>query len=225
MRGLIGLWRTTIGKKYVMAVTGVLLLAWLAMHAVGNLKIFTGAEKFNEYSEFLRLVGAPVVGESQLLWVMRAALLAFLILHIWALVGLWKRDAAARTVAYKKFEPQVFSFASKTMRWGGIAIFLFIVYHILHFTTGDAHHDFVHGDPYHNLIAGFQVLPVTLVYLAALVALAFHLYHGVWSAFQTLGLNNRKYNRLRRPFALLVSLGITGMFAIVPLSVLFGLVP
>ncbi|MGH7482122.1 MAG: succinate dehydrogenase cytochrome b subunit [Longimicrobiales bacterium] len=225
MRRIFRLWRTTIGKKYVMAVSGIVLLLWLFLHAAGNLKIFTGRSHFNEYSEFLRAIGAPVAGEGDLLWVTRAVLLVALAAHVWAMIALWRLDAAARPVGYRQFRPQVFSVASRTMKWGGIAIFLFVIYHLLHFTTGDAHADFVTGDPYHNVIAGFQSLPVALVYFAALVALAFHLYHGIWSAFQTLGVNDRRYNRLRRPFALLVSIGITTTFAVVPIAVLAGIVP
>jgi succinate dehydrogenase / fumarate reductase, cytochrome b subunit len=224
MSGATSIWRSTIGKKYVMAVSGILLVAWILLHAVGNLKIFEGPEKFNQYSEFLRLIGAPALGESQALWAMRLGLLLLLVLHVASFVSLWRIDMAARRTHYRKYQPEVFSFSSRTMRWGGIAVFLFVVYHLLHFTTGHAHPDFIAHDPYSNLVSAFQNPLVVLVYLTAVVALGLHLYHGIWSAFQTLGVTTGKGLRIRRPLALVVSVAITLIFAVVPLAVLLGIV-
>ncbi|MGH7477077.1 MAG: succinate dehydrogenase cytochrome b subunit [Longimicrobiales bacterium] len=223
MRGIIALWDSSIGKKYIMAASGLLLLAWIFLHAVGNLKVFTGPQHFNEYGEFLRVIGAPVLGQSQLLWVIRFVLLLALVLHVTTFVQLWRRDRAARTVRYARYDPQVFSFASRTMRWGGIAVLLFVIYHLLHFTTGDAHPQFRPLDPYHNVVAGFQSPVVAIIYIGAVTALGLHLYHGLWSAFQTLGLNNPRYNRFRRPLALVVAVTITLAFMTVPLAVLAGI--
>ncbi|CAN5326621.1 succinate dehydrogenase cytochrome b subunit [soil metagenome] len=223
MRRVLSLYATSIGKKYVMAVTGIVLCLWLILHAVGNLKVFTGAQHFNEYGEFLRVIGAPVLGDSLLLWGVRALLLACLILHVVATVQLWRQDAASRQVRYRKYEPQVFSWASRTMRWGGIIVFLFVVFHILHLTTGTVHPDFIAADPYHNIVLGLAVVPVALFYVLAVCFLGLHLYHGIWSSFQTLGLNNTRYNAARRPLALAVSLAVSVSFLSIPLAVLAGI--
>lgn len=223
MSRIRSIYSTTIGKKLAMAASAIVLTLWIIAHMVGNLKAFQGPEKFNQYSDFLRLVGAPVLGDSQLLWALRAVLFIALAVHVVAFLQLWRRSALARRVGYRKYEPQVFSYASRTMKWGGIALLLFVVYHILHLTTGDAHRDFVHGDPYHNLVSAFSSPVVVAVYLGALAALGLHLYHGVWSAFQTLGFSNPRYNGYRRPTAVVVALVVAGGFALVPLSVLLGL--
>lgn len=224
MSGVASLWRSTIGKKYVMAVSGILLLLWIIAHAAGNLKIFDGAESFNQYSEWLHIMGAPALGESQALWIMRILLLVLLAAHVTSFVALWKLDVGARRTHYKKFQPEVFSFASRTMRWGGIAVFLFVIYHILHLTTGHAHRDFIAYDPYHNVVTGFQSPLVSGIYIFAVIALGMHLYHGIWSAFQTLGLNNARYNRMRRPVAAVVAVAVVGMFIAIPLGVLVGVI-
>lgn len=224
MERIQSLYSTSIGKKIVMAAAGIVLAAWILLHMVGNLKIFFGEDAFNHYSEFLRLVGAPVFGESQLLWVMRLILIAALLVHVVAVAQLYSRSNKARAVGYRKFDPQVFSYASRTMLWGGIALLLFVVYHILHFTTGQAHRDFVPGNPYHNLVSAFQTWWVVLIYLAALASLGLHLYHGTWSALQTYGFSNPRYNSYRRPASLAVALAVSVGFALVPLAVLFGII-
>lgn len=224
MEQIRSLYRTSIGKKIVMSAAGIVLAAWIVLHMVGNLKIFFGAEAFNHYSEFLRLVGAPVFGESQLLWLMRLVLIAALGVHVAAVVQLYRRSRQARAVDYEKFDPQVFSYASRTMLWGGVALLLFVIYHILHFTTGHAHRDFVRGNPYHNLISAFQSPLVVALYLAALAALGLHVYHGLWSAFQTYGFSNPRYNSYRRPTSLAIALAVALGFAMVPLAILFGVI-
>lgn len=224
MERIHNLYSTTIGKKIVMAAASLVLVGFVIGHMVGNLKIFMGPESFNHYSEGLRTFGAPFLADSQALWLIRLILLAALLVHVVAAVQLWATSRAARSVPYKKFDPQVFSHASRTMKWGGVAILLFVVYHILHFTTGQAHGDFIPGNPYHNLVAGFQSPLIVLIYLAALTALALHVYHGTWSAFQTFGFSNPRYNSYRRPTALVLTVILIGGFAIVPLAVLLGIV-
>ena len=218
------LYGTTIGKKVAMALAGLVLFGYLVLHLIGNLKVFTGEQHFNEYSEFLRTVGAPALGYGQLLWIVRLILLAALLVHVAAYVQLWAKSRAARTVGYRKYEPEVFSRASRAMKWGGIAILLFVVYHILHLTTGDAHPEFIQHQPYRNLVNGFQSPLSSAIYVIGMIAVGMHVYHGLWSATQTLALNNKHYNHLRRPIALTIALVITLGFLSVPFAVWLGIV-
>ena len=223
MRGMTALWRTTVGIKILMAITGIALVGFVVGHMAGNLKAFAGAESFNAYAEFLRDVGYPALPHGGLLWIMRIGLLAAVLIHIWAAWKLTSLSRQARPVSYKKVDSQVFSYASRTMRWGGVILLAFIVYHLLHMTTGQVHADFRHGDAYHNLIAGFQSPVVVGAYLLAVAALAFHLHHGIWSMFQTLGANNPRYNHVRRPFAATIAIVSFLGFVIVPLAVQLGI--
>ena len=218
------LYGTTIGKKVAMALAGLVLFGYLVLHLIGNLKVFTGEQHFNEYSEFLRTVGAPALGHSQLLWIVRLILLAALLVHVVAYLQLWAKSRAARTVGYRKYEPEVFSRASRAMKWGGIAILLFVVYHILHLTTGDVHPQFEAHQAYRNLVNGFQSPLSSAIYVIGMIAVGMHVYHGLWSATQTLALNNKHYNHLRRPIALGIALVITLGFLSVPFAVWLGIV-
>lgn len=224
MRRVLGLWDSTVGKKILMAVTGIILVLFIVGHMVGNLKAYMGREAFNHYAEGLRAFGAPFFGHEQLLWIIRLVLLACVLVHIIAAVQLWLRSRAARPVGYKKYDVNglVFSYASRSMLYGGVGLGLFVVYHLLHFTTGDAHPNFNRADPYANFITGFQSLPVSLVYIVAMILLGLHLYHGVWSMTQTLGWNNEKYNHLRRPIAFLVALIVVLANISFPVAVLTG---
>lgn len=223
MRRVTTLYGTSIGKKLAMALASIFLLLYLVLHMWGNLHIFQGPEAFNHYAEWLREVGAPLFGPKQVLWIVRVILLLAIGVHILAFLQLWLQSSAARRTRYKYYDPQVFSYASKTMKWGGIAIFLFVIFHLMNLTWGNANPDFIPGDAYHNVMEAFQSWPVVLIYLTALAALGLHLYHGVWSWFQTMGLNNQRFNRYRRPIALIVTLVITLGFASVPLSVVTGI--
>jgi succinate dehydrogenase / fumarate reductase cytochrome b subunit len=225
MRRVLSLWDSTVGKKIAMAVTGTILILFVFGHMLGNLKVYQGPEAFNHYAEGLRTFGAPFLGNSQLLWIIRLVLLAAVLIHIVAAYQLTMRSRAARRHAYKQWDSGlVFSYASRTMKWGGIIILLFVVYHLMHFTFGNVHPDFVHGDAYHNFVVGFRSLPVSLAYIAAMVPLGFHLYHGFWSMLQTLGANNEKYNYLRRPLAAVLALLIVGVNVSFPVAVLTGIV-
>ena len=216
--------QTSIGRKLLMASASVILFGYIVAHLAGNLKVFLGAEAFNHYAEWLRVIGEPLFPEKSVLWIVRVVLLAAFFVHVGAYVQLWLQKRRARTTRYRKYDPQVFSWMSRTMMWGGIAIFAFVVFHLLHLTTGDVHPDFVAGDAYANVIAGFQSLPVAAFYMVAVVALGMHLYHGLWSALQTFGINNPKYNRYRRPGAALVAVLITIGYLSIPLSVLMGVI-
>jgi succinate dehydrogenase / fumarate reductase cytochrome b subunit len=211
-----------VGKKVAMAATGAILVLFVLGHMAGNLKAYQGAAKFNAYAEFLRDFGAPIFGHGQLLWLARAALLAAVLVHIIAALQLSRRSRLARPVGYKKTPHEELTYASRTMRWGGVIILLFVVYHILHLTTGTAHASFVAGDAYRNLVVGFQAWPVSAAYMVAMVALGLHLYHGVWSGFQTLGWDNPRYVPYRRSIAAAIALVVVIGNMSFPIAVLTG---
>ncbi len=220
---VIGLTRSTIGKKVIMAVTGLIWVGFVFFHMYGNLKVFLGLEYFNEYAEGLRTIGAPIFGHLHLLTVARLGLIVAVVLHVWAAVSLTRAAQVARPQRYSTWKATQATFSSMTMRYGGLAILLFLIYHLMHFTWGTPmiNNAFVSGDPYTNVYNGFQYGLVVLIYLLGVTALGLHLYHGTWSMFQTLGLNNRTYTRMIRVIALLLSLVISVGFAIVPLSIFF----
>lgn len=205
-----------------MAATGTVLVLFVLGHMAGNLKVYQGAEKFNAYAEFLRDVGAPILGHGQFLWIARVVLLAAVIIHIVSAVQLTRRSQLARPVGYKKTPHEEQTYASRTMRFGGVIIFLFVVYHILHLTTGTAHSQFVAGDAYRNLVVGFQFWPVAAVYMLAVLVLGLHLYHGVWSGFQTLGWDNPRYARYRRTIAGAIALAVVVGNLSFPIAALTG---
>jgi succinate dehydrogenase / fumarate reductase, cytochrome b subunit len=212
----------SVGKKIVMALAGLILVGFVFGHMVGNLKVYQGPEAFNGYAEGLRTFGAPFLSRNQALFAVRALLLFAGIVHIWAAFDLVLRSRAARKHRYRQFHPEVFSHTSRTMAWGGVVILAFVIYHLLHFTFGTVHPDFVAHNVYYNFIIGFQSWPVSFGYMLAMIPLGFHLYHGVWSAFQTLGLNSPRYNRFRRPLALaLAAIVVLGNLTF-PLAVLTG---
>jgi succinate dehydrogenase / fumarate reductase, cytochrome b subunit len=214
------LYRSSVGKKVLMALSGIVLVGFILLHMLGNLKVFSGEPGFNAYAGFIREVGAPVLPFSAALWMVRVVLLLALIVHVWMSVELWRGSARARELRYARNKDLSFTYASRTMRWGGVVILLFLVYHILHFTTGDLHADFVPHDAYHNFVAAFQIPWIVVVYVAAQAALCLHLYHGVWSLFQTLGANHPRYNRYRRPLAATFAIGIFVGFVAPPILVL-----
>jgi succinate dehydrogenase / fumarate reductase cytochrome b subunit len=219
------LYGSTVGKKIAMAVSGFVLVGFVIFHMYGNLKVYQGREVFNAYAEGLRTLGSPVFGHLHLLTVARAILLAAVLVHIASAVQLVRRSRAARPIGYARYDHSLaFDYASRTMVWGGVIILAFVVYHLLHFTFGTVHPDFVRDDPYHNFVSGFRSLPVSLSYIAAMVPLGLHLYHGIWSALQTLGANHPRYNVYRRPLAAsLAALVVIGNVSF-PIAVLTGLV-
>jgi succinate dehydrogenase / fumarate reductase, cytochrome b subunit len=219
---------TSIGKKLLMATSSVVLFLYVVAHLAGNLKIFLGPDPFNHYAEWLRVAGSPLFPDEGLLWIARVVLLGALLVHVGAYVQLWRQKRRARSVRYRSFDPQVFSWMSRAMVWGGIAILLFVVFHVLHLTTGHIQPDpaagFQRHDPYENVIAGFSLWWVSGIYVVGVLALGMHLYHGLWSALQTLGFNNPTYNFYRRPAAAVVAIVITVGYLTIPLGVLFGMV-
>ncbi|HRW06648.1 MAG TPA: succinate dehydrogenase cytochrome b subunit [Caldilineaceae bacterium] len=226
MAAVLALPRTSIGKKAIMAVTGLFYIGFVFFHMYGNTKVFFGAQYFNDYAEGLRDFGHPILGHLHFLYVMRVLMIAAIGLHIWAAVTLTRQSQAARATKYAVTHRQAADYAALTMRWGGVALFFFLIYHLAHFTWGIPviHSSFTPGDAYRNLVYGFQSPINVLLYLVALVALGLHLYHGTWSLFQTLGLLNRDTTGAIRGLAWLLALIIPIGFATVPLSVLFGFV-
>jgi succinate dehydrogenase / fumarate reductase cytochrome b subunit len=214
---VVGFWRSTIGKKVVMAVTGIVLVGYILAHVTANLLIFTGPTALDAYAAQLRTL--PV-----LLWGVRILLFVSVVLHVVAAAQLAARARAARPTPYHQFAPQNSSAASRTMRWGGVALLLFLVYHILHFTTGQAHPDFIHLAPRHNVTTAFRTWWVSAIYIAAMIALALHLYHGTWSMFQTLGIEHPRVNPATRRLATVIAVLVPIGFVSVPVAVLFGVV-
>jgi succinate dehydrogenase / fumarate reductase cytochrome b subunit len=214
MRGLI---RSNIGLKAIMAVSGLLMVGYLITHVAANLLVFRGASLINGYAAILH--GQPAV-----LYTARAVLLVALVAHVWSAVVLTRRDLAARPVGYATRKPQVATFASRTIRWGGLVILFFLVYHILHFTTGTVHPSFVEGDPHGNVVRAFRVPWVAAFYVVAMAAVGLHLFHGTWSAFKSLGLTRPSQHPLRHKTSLLVAGVIWLGFTIIPLAVLAGIV-
>lgn len=199
MNGLRILWQSTIGKKAVMAVTGLVLVLYLLSHVLANLLVFDGPDRINRYAALLHGTGAA-------LWGARLVLLVALILHIVAAVQLTLRSRAARPQSYVAGrDPQVSTLASRTIRWGGALILVFLVYHILHFTTGEVHPSFIELNPYHNVSTGFRNPWVAAFYLLAMVAVGLHLYHGVWSSGRSLGVSQPSPRPLHRRLALVLA--------------------
>ncbi len=224
MMWLANFYRSAIGKKAVMAVTGLILFGWIFLHMVGNLKVYFGPEHFNEYARFLKTMFAPAVPEAGMLWLSRIVLLVAVVFHIHAAYALTMMNREARPVGYRDRDYVKASYASRTMRWGGVIILIFVVYHILHFTTGQAHHDFIQTDPYHNFVAGFRIWWISAFYIVANIALGLHLYHGVWSMFLSLGVTHKRFENWRRMFATVFAVLITLGNISFPLSVLLGIV-
>lgn len=219
MNRAVGFYGTTIGKKQVMAVSGVLMVGFLLSHMSGHLIAFRGADAYNAYAAFLYSLGG-------LLWAARLGLLAAIVVHAHAAFSLWSLNNAARSQAYRQRKNQTTSAPALTMRYGGAFLLLFLVYHLAHFTFGVTER--IDGIPfdshnvYNNLVYSFQNPIIAGSYILAMGALGMHLYHGVWSFSQSLGLDHPKYNPLRRRIAALATLVITLGFVAMPVSVLLG---
>jgi succinate dehydrogenase / fumarate reductase, cytochrome b subunit len=218
MNRVISLYSTSIGKKYIMAVTGLIGVGFVLGHMAGNLQAFPflgGQQRLNAYALSLRHLGG-------LLWAVRLTLLIAVVLHIVAAYQLTRMSLASRPVDYGYWKPRGSDYASRTMRWSGPILALFIVYHLLHFTFGTVHPDFVEGDVYSNVVRGFQVWYVSAFYIVAMIALGLHLYHGAWSMFQTLGLNNSKLNGILHTIAAAISFILVIGNISIPIAVLAG---
>ena len=210
---------STIGRKVIMAVTGAILFGFVLGHMLGNLQVYLGPEAMNHYGLFLRQVlhGTGI-------WIARAVLLAAVVLHIWSATSLTLTSRRARPEGYRREKWKESTYASRTMRWGGVILLLFVIYHLLHFTTGTLHQSFIEGDVYHNFVAGFRNVWVSAFYIFAMLALGLHLRHGLWSMCQTLGVSHPRYIRRAHVgawiFAAIIVIGNISF----PLAVLAGIV-
>ena len=217
--GLLTLLGSSIGKKVVMAVTGIVLFGFVVGHMLGNLQVYMGPQALNDYAVFLR-----EFLHGQGLWITRALLIACVVLHIWAATSLTLANRAARPVGYRLHQYQESTYASRTMRWSGVILFLFVWYHLMHFTFGNVHPSFEEGNVYHNFIAGFSTAWVSGFYILAMLCLGLHLYHGVWSMLQTLGLSHPRYDHLRHAFATLITVVVVAGNISFPIAVLTGFI-
>ena len=223
---ILDFYGSAIGKKWAMAVSGIALLLYVFAHLIGNLKLFLGEESLNTYAEFLREMGEPILPFSVLLWIMRIGLIVAFVVHIHAAYVLTVINRRARPLDYGgPREYLVANYASRTMRWSGVIVLLFLLYHLADLTWGWTNPDFVHGEVYNNVIASLSRWPVALLYIAASIALGFHIYHGAWSMFQSVGVNNPRFNRWRRWFAQgFAAFMVVGNVSL-PVAVLAGWVP
>ncbi len=209
-----------------MSITGLIWIGYLVMHMYGNLKVFGGPETFNHYAESLRWLGAPLLGKGHALFAARMVFVVSLVLHMWAAIALKRMAAQARPQNYDTYRIVGANYAMVTMRWGGAAIAAFLLYHVAHFTWGSflLQADFVRGQPYQNLVVGFQNPIHVTLYLGALIVVGFHLYHGAWSFFQTMGWRSEAFNKGTRVLASVLALGIPAGFALIPIAVVAGFV-
>ncbi|MGW1179119.1 succinate dehydrogenase cytochrome b subunit [Kitasatospora sp. NPDC002543] len=220
---LATLWRSTVGKKAVMAVTGLAMLLYLVAHMLGNLKVFFGPDDINGYAAWLRTIGRPVLGHEWFLWIARAGLLAAVVLHGVSAYQLSRRDLAARPSRYAHRRRRA-SYATRTMRWGGVILALFIVWHILDLTTLTVNPGTDHAQTYQNIVASFGRWYVDVFYVVAMLAVGLHIRHGFWSAAQTLGANNARRDRALKLIANGLALVLTAGFLSVPVAVMTGVV-
>ena len=223
---VVAFYRSTIGKKVIMGVTGLIGVGFVILHMAGNLQVFLGSDKLNSY-------GAALHGPlNELTWLLRIVLIVAVILHITMAVQLTQRSAAARPVGYQQRQPQVSTLASRTMKWGGVLLVVFIIVHILHFTNEiidpagyrgmeDSHG---HRDVYGNIVASFHIWWVALFYIVSMLALGLHLYHGAWSSVRTLGYAKPSGNPLHRRVALAIAVIVWLGFTLVPVGVMAGIV-
>jgi succinate dehydrogenase / fumarate reductase cytochrome b subunit len=211
-------WRSTIGKKVTMAVTGIVMVLFLLGHVSGNLLVFKGPQAMDAYAAFLHSLGGG-------LWAARLVLVGSVILHALAAFQLTQAAAAARPQGYAKKKSQVSTLASRLMRWGGVVVAVYIVFHILHFTVGvDALQAISHERVYSNVVAGFSNPAISLFYLVAMAAIGLHLFHGVWSSARTLGIARPSLRPLERRLAIVIAVAVWAGFSIIPVAVLAGIV-
>jgi succinate dehydrogenase / fumarate reductase cytochrome b subunit len=218
--------RSTIALKMLMAVSGIVFIGFVLLHMYGNLKAFAGHDAFNEYAEHLREIGEPLLPHAGLLWITRVGLIVALVVHVYCAVTLWRRAGSARTIKYVVKKNNASTISSRWMRWGGVALLLFIVWHLLNFTIGKVNpQGGTTDDPYLLMVDTFGLWWMTLIYLVAMGALAMHLHHGVWSAAQTLGLtNNSRARSNAKALGAIVAVVIAGGFSLVPIFVLAGVI-
>ena len=218
--------RSTIALKILMALSGIVFILFVLLHMYGNLKAFAGHDAYNTYATHLRTLGEPMLPHSGALWLMRAVLIVALVVHVTCAVILWRRAKRARTVKYVVKKNNHSTWASHLMRWGGVTLLLFIVWHLLNFSIGKVN---VTGgstnDPYNLLVDSFSTWWLTVIYLVAMAMLGAHLHHGIWSSMQTLGLTNSQRSRTAyKRIGFVLAVIIAGGFSLVPIFVLAGVI-
>ena len=222
---LLDLYGTAVGKKYVMAITGIIGIGFVIAHMIGNLKVYLGPEEIDHYSEFLRELLVPLVPRGVALWLLRLVLIGALLLHLHAAYTLTVLNRRARPVKYQSSRDYIAAnFASRTMRWTGIIVLLFLAFHLADLTWGFANPDFVRGAVYYNIDTSLSRWPVALLYVVANIALGIHLFHGTWSLFQSLGWSNPRFNAWRRYLATAIATIIVVGNCSFPIAVLAGIV-
>lgn len=222
---LVELYGSGLGKKYAMAITGIVLMGYVALHMFGNLKLYFGETSMNEYADWLRIFGAPAAPESSVLWIVRVLLLVSFVVHIHAAYSLTRMNRRARPQRYESKRDYIAAdFAARSMRWTGVIILLFVLFHLADLTFGATNPAFDHHDPYGNVVASFSRPAVAGIYILANLALGIHLYHGSWSLFQTMGWNRPRFNHWRRYFAIGFAVVVAGANISFPIAVLTGLI-
>ncbi|WP_405436731.1 succinate dehydrogenase [Streptomyces avidinii] len=217
------IWDSSVGKKSVMAVSGLVMLGYLVVHMLGNLKIFFGADEFNGYAHWLRTLGSPFLHHEWALWIVRVGLLAAVVAHAVSAYQLSRRDIRARPVKYARKRRRA-SYATRTMRWGGIILGLFIVWHLLDLTTLTVNERAWAGHPYENVLSTFSTWYGNTIYIVAMAALGLHVRHGFWSAAQTLGAGSARRDRTLKFLANGLALVLFAGFVSVPVAVMTGVV-
>ena len=214
-----GFYASMVGKKAVMGVTGLIGIGFVILHSLGNLLVFRGPAAINSYSHFLKSTG-------ELLWALRIVLIVAVVLHVIAAVQLTRQSRAARPIGYTKLESQVATISSRTMRWGGALLLVFIVIHILHFTTGTIRPagTFSSEDVYTNVVYSFRIWWVALFYVVAMIALGLHLFHGAWSSVRSIGVSPPSPRPLTRRISVVIAILVWAAFTAIPVAVFAGLV-
>lgn len=231
MSGDSGFWRSLLGKKLLVAATGLILLLYLIAHMAGNLKALLGADAagvydIDVYARFLRTVGEPLLPYGSVLWTARVILLVALVVHVITVIQLVANNREARPIQYETYRPRVSTVAARTMMFSGLVILAFVVFHVLHFTTGSIQFGrFEHGQVYANLYHSFRQPVVAVVYLVTMVVVGSHLWHGAWSFFQTWGVENPARNRFLRRLSIVITIAITAGFCLIPFLFMFGILP
>ncbi len=228
---LVDLYKSSVGKKWVMALTGIGLMGFAFAHMVGNLKMYLGPAEMDHYGEFLRELLVPILPRTVALWLLRIGLIGAFVFHIHAAYGLTMINRKARPKKYESPRDYIaVNFAARTMRWTGIIFALFLLFHLADLTWGvnAVNSDFVRGEPYQNLAYSLDRWPVALLYIVGNIALGIHLYHGGWSIFQSLGSMsprfNPRHNPLRRGFAAGFAIIVAGINVSFPIAVLTGVI-
>lgn len=214
---------STVGKKTVMALSGLILLGYLVAHVLGNLKVFFGPDEFNAYGRWLRTMGGPVLHHEWGLWIVRVVLLTAVIAHAVSAYQLSRRDLKARPTPYVHKRRRA-SYATRTMRWGGVIIALFVVWHLLDLTTLTVNPHAQAGHPYENVVATFSTWYGNTIYIVAMLAVGLHIRHGFWAAAQTLGAGSARRDRALKIAANALALVLTAGFVAVPVAVMTGVV-